>query len=206
MNVLLNPCYFGSIAYWLGIIQSDKLWFEVCDNYQKQTLRNRCIILGANGSLSLSIPVKYSQNNRQLYRDVRIAYDSDWQQLHLKSLASAYQMSPFYEYYIAEIEALFLKQWEYLIEFNFASLKTLANCLELPMNYQKTKVFALDYDHGMDLRSLSEKKATSPVKLKPYTQVFSQKFGFVSNLSILDLLFNEGPNSENYLLQQPPLG
>mgnify|MGYP003562700306 CR=1 FL=1 len=202
MKTLINPCYFGSIDQWLGIMQSSELWLEFFDNYQKQTLRNRCVILAANGKLSLSIPVHYSQKNRQLFKDVQIAYNSNWQELHLKSLASAYQMSPFYEFYIDDLQLLYQKKWKYLIDFNLSSMKMISEFLSYELSYKQSGSFTAEWKNGLDLRYLSAKNVQSPFKIKPYTQVFSNKFGFVPHLSILDLLFNQGPNSENFMIKQ----
>ena len=199
MKVLLNPCYFGSISYWLAIQNADELVFEVCDNYQKQTLRNRCNILAANGKLSLTIPVNYSQKNRQAYKDVQIAAGSDWQEQHLKSLESAYKMSPFFEFYIDDIKFLFLQNWTNLMEYNFECLKVIARMLEIPLDYSITEKYIKDTEGYQDFRLLTDKNAPTPYPLQSYTQVFTGKFGFTRDLCILDLLFNEGPNTENFL-------
>lgn len=96
MDCLIHPTYFPNIAHFVAMVNSNSVCFEVCDNYQKQSFRNRTEIYGANGKLALTVPVSYTQKNRQLYKDVKIANDDNWQQLHLKSLQSAYSMSPFF--------------------------------------------------------------------------------------------------------------
>lgn len=199
MTILLNPCYFGSISYWLAAVNAEEVVFEIWDNYQKQTQRNRCNILGANGKLTLTIPVNYTQKNRQLYRDVRISGDTNWQDLHLKSFDSAYKMSPFYEYYIDDIRLLYTQSWDFLLDFNMACFETMVKLLELSLRHRNTESYNAEQSKVIDFRGLSAKKAHSPFSLKPYTQVFSEKHGFTSDLSILDLLFNEGPNTENFL-------
>jgi len=201
MPVILNPCYFGSVSQWLGILSADHVIFEVCDNYQKQTLRNRCNIAAANGRLCLSIPVHYSQKNRQLYKKVRIANNTNWQELHLKSLHSAYKMSPFYDYYIDDLSDLYQDSWEHLMEFNFKSIAIISNLLDIEFEQERSQSFITAERGIKDLRYLSTKNAVSAFRLLPYTQVFSQKYGFLSDLCILDLLFNEGPNTENFLLK-----
>ena len=202
MGVLLTPCYFGSISFWTALLSDHKVLLEIWGSYQKQTLRNRSNILGSNGKLGLTIPVNYSQKNRQLLKDVQIAKSSNWQELHLKSLASAYQMSPFYEYYIDEITEILNNEWDSLLDLNLATIKCMVNCLEIDLDYTLTTRFEKSPDNIQDLRYLSGKNTPSPFRLNAYTQVFSQKFGFIENLSILDLLFNEGPNTENVLLSQ----
>jgi len=119
-SILLHPTYFPTIETFVAIANTDNVTFEVFDNYQKQTYRNRCYIYGANGRLQLSIPVVYTQKNRQLYQDVKIANSYNWQDIHFKSLESAYRTSPFYEYYIDDIKPLFIKSFDSILDFNLA--------------------------------------------------------------------------------------
>ena len=198
MKVLLHPCYFGSISFWLTAINANQLVLEVCDNYQKQTQRNRCRILAANGILTLTVPVNFSQKNRTASIDVQIA-SSNWQSQHLKSLDSAYKMSPFYEYYIDDIMGLFNREFISLMQLNLTSLKLIAELLELPLSYRVTKSYSPNPTGIVDWRYLVKKNPLSPYKLKEYTQVFADKYDFKPDLCILDLLFNEGPNTENFL-------
>ena len=141
MKVLLHPTYFPNIAHFVGMINAKTLTFEVADNYQKQTYRNRTYVYGANGKLALQIPVNFSQKNRQLYKDVRIANNEKWQAHHLKSLQSAYRTSPFFEYYEDELIPLFNTHHEFLLDFNFKCLETIAECLQLYLNYETTNTF-----------------------------------------------------------------
>jgi len=201
MNCLIHPTYFPNLAHFNAMIKSDVVFFEVCDNYQKQTLRNRTEIYGANGKLALTVPVNYSQKNRQLYKDVAIANNGLWQQQHLKSLQSAYSMSPFFEFYIDDLIPLFEKQFNYILDFNLNCFEVLKDCLQLNINVCYTQIFEKEPEGESDYRKLVNRNA----KLNPfasYTQVFTEKHGFISNLSVLDLLFNEGPNTELYLKKQ----
>ena len=141
MNALLHPTYFPSISHWIAIVKANKLIFEVNDTYQKQTYRNRANIFSANDKLPLSVPVIYSQNSRQLYRDIKIYNDDKWQALHWKSLLSAYSTSPFFEYYKDDIAPLFHTKQEFLLEFNFKCLETIFECLQLDLEYETTKIF-----------------------------------------------------------------
>ncbi|WP_353777738.1 WbqC family protein [Winogradskyella sp. 3972H.M.0a.05] len=200
--MLLHLAYFPNIAHFASMVQSDAINFEVCDTYTKQTYRNRACIYGANGKLQLNIPVNHSQKERQLYKDVRIANDTKWQSQHLKSLQSAYRTSPFYEYYEDELSPLFETKAEFLMDFNFKCLNVIADCLQLDLNYTLTETFKKDSIDMLDYRSLIHCKKEVSQNLQSYTQVFSDKHGFIDNLSILDLLFNEGPNALNYLEQQ----
>lgn len=201
MNCLIHPTYFPNLAHFVAMVNADVLYFEVCDNYQKQTHRNRTEIYGANGKLALTVPVRYTQTNRQLYKDVTIANDGIWQQQHLKSLQSAYSMSPFFEFYIDDLMPLFEKTFDYILDFNLNCFEVLKDSLQLYITTNRTQVFEKESENKMDFRRLVNRNWNS-ISLQPYAQVFTEKHGFISNLSILDLLFNEGPNVELYLKNQ----
>ena len=201
MNSLIYPTSFPNIAHFWAIVNSDSVYFEVCDNYQKQSFRNRAEIYGANGKLALTVPVSYSQKNRQLYKDVRIANEEKWQIQHLKSLQSAYSMSPFFEYYIDDLMPLFETHFDYILDFNLKCFDILSDSLQLNLSPKHTSVFEKDTTDKTDFRNLV-KRNFKVESFQPYTQVFTEKHGFIPNLSILDLLFNEGPNTELYLKKQ----
>jgi len=202
MKVLLHPTYFPSIAHFVAIMKAESLVFEISDNYQKQTYRNRSTICGANGRLDLNIPVHYTQKNRQLYRDVSISNIDNWQDLHLKSLESAYSASPFFEFYIDDLKSLFEVETHNIMDFNFKCLEAVFECLQLPFKYETTEVFEKEPINIIDARSLANSRKEIEQNFKPYAQVFDDKHGYLQNLSILDLLFNEGPNSILYLEAQ----
>lgn len=200
--MLLHPTYFPNIAHYVAILSAKDLVFEVCDNYQKQTYRNRCDIYGANGKLTLTIPVSYTQKNRQRYKDVTISTSENWQVQHLKSLDSAYRMSPFYEFYIDDVMPLFQTEFKYLLDINLKCFEILSECLEINTPFNISKTYAPSENEANDFRHLVNAKKNTPIHFEKYTQVFTEKHGFLSNLSILDLLFNEGPNAVNYLQKQ----
>ncbi len=202
MNIHIHPTYFPNISHFVGIVNAENVVFEVEDNYQKQTHRNRTYIYGANGKLSLNIPVKHSHKNRQLYKDVKIVNDTNWQLSHWKSLQSAYRTSPFFEFYEDELAPLFHKKQQYVLEFNFKCLNVIADCLQLDLNYQTTSFYQKEIPNSQDLRFLVNARKEQERHFEPYTQVFSNKHGYINNLSILDLLFNEGTNALNYLHSQ----
>lgn len=201
MTSLIYPTYFPNIAHFWTVVNADSVYFEVCDNYQKQSFRNRTEIYAANGKLALTVPVSYSQKNRQLYKDVKIANEEPWQIQHLKSLQSAYSMSPFFEYYIDELMPLFEKEFNYILDLNLKCFEVLLNSLQLDLSPVHTTTFEKEPVNKTDFRHLAQRKFEAPT-LQPYTQVFTEKHGFIPNLSILDVLFNEGPNTELYLKRQ----
>ncbi|NRD20513.1 WbqC family protein [Winogradskyella eckloniae] len=201
MNRLIHPTYFPNIAHASAIVNSDLIYFEVCDNYQKQSYRNRMEIYGANGKLALTVPVRYSQKNRKLYKDVKIANEEQWQVLHLKSLQSAYRMSPFFEFYIDDLRPLFEKKFDFILDFNLECFALLQNCFQTNIRPIHTTTFNKAPEEICDFRHLV-KRNIEIKNLQPYTQVFTEKHGYISNLSVLDLLFNEGPNAEMYLKKQ----
>lgn len=202
MNILIHPTLFPNIATFVAIVHSKVIVFEVQDNYQKQTYRNRAYIYGANGKLSLNAPVKYTQKNRQQYKEVKIANEENWQEQHWKSLQSAYKTSPYFEFYEDELKPLFQKKYDFILDFNFECLDTIFNCLQMECEYSKTNEYVKNPKETMDLRHLVNARKEPTFKFGKYTQVFGNKHGFISNLSILDLLFNEGPNALNYLESQ----
>jgi len=202
MDTYLHPTYFPNISHFSGIVNAENVVFEIEDNYQKQTYRNRTHIYGANGKLALNIHVKHSHINRQLYKDVKIVNDTNWQLSHWKSLQSAYRTSPFFEFYEDDLAPLFHNKQNYILEFNFKCLDVIADCLQLDLNYKTTKHYQKEIHNCKDLRFLVNARKEKEVRFEPYTQVFSNKHGYINNLSILDLLFNEGTNALNYLQSQ----
>ena len=202
MGVLLHPTYFPSIATFVALVNVEEVTFEVCDNYQKQTYRNRMYIYDANGKLPLTVPVVYTQKNRQLYKDILISNDENWQDLHWKSIQSAYSSSPFFEFYEYDLHPLFTSKFEHLLEYNFKCLEIIYECLELPFKFETTTVFEKEPENIKDYRRLVDNRKEADQPFDPYVQVFDDKYGFIPNLSVLDLICNEGPNAMLYLEAQ----
>tara|TARA_B110000091_G_C13645366_1_gene403009 strand:- start:86 stop:700 length:615 start_codon:yes stop_codon:yes gene_type:complete len=198
---LLYPTCFPTIASYIVIAQAERLVFEVNDSYQKQTYRNRCYIYGANGKLGLYIPVQYSQKNRQNTSEILIDNSSNWQSTHWKSLESAYKKSPYFEYYQDELISLFTRKKDSLLVFNLECIEVVNRCLNLDIDSSNTINFNKEKKEN-DYRYLVNARKESEIKINPYIQVFQEKHGFINNLSILDLLFNEGPNAKSYLQTQ----
>lgn len=201
MSILIHPTYFPNVASFVAMLQADTILFEFEDNFLKQTYRNRAYIYGANGKLALNIPVVHSQKNRQKYKDVKIFNEEKWQANHWKSLISAYRTSPFFEYYEDELKPLFNIEATHILDFNLKCFNTICECLQLDLNIAQTTSFEKDTS-AFDFRHLVNAKKEQPFEFTPYTQVFTNKHGFINNLSILDLLFNEGPNTLSYLESQ----
>ncbi|MCX7550033.1 WbqC family protein [Xanthomarina sp. F2636L] len=202
MDVLIHPTYFPNIAHVAAMVQSDQVTFEMDDNYQKQTYRNRTYIYGANGNLQLSIPIIHTQKERQKYRDIKIYNNESWQAIHWKSIETAYRTSPFFEFYEDDFQPLFTKKAEKLLDFNMACLDVIFDCLQLELNSSKTKIYEKSLEGKTDFRHLTNARKEPLYNFDFYMQVFNDKHGFISNLSVLDLLFNEGPNASIYLENQ----
>ncbi len=205
MKALLSTAYFAPIQYYCKQLQYKTILVEQWENYAKQSYRNRCNIFGANGLLTLSIPVVKATNKKILTKDVRISYDTNWQKLHRKGIESAYKSSPFYEYYIDDIAPFFTKRWDFLFDMNMQINATVCDILEIENHLQPTSDFVpLNCPDYSDFRNSihpkqSRAKADNCFSPSPYTQVFSDKLGFIPNLSILDLIFNLGNESLVYL-------
>lgn len=201
-EILLHPTFFPSILQMVAVAQAKKVCFEVFDNYQKQTYRNRAHIAHANGKLVLSVPIRHSRGGeRQTTRTVRIENSFPWQEQHWKSLQSAYRTSPYFEFYEDELAPLFTRPVDSLLELNQDIFEFLYELIGLETPFEATSEYKKDPPQK-DLRYLVDAKAELSQTLTPYTQVLQVNHGFLPNLSILDLLFNEGPNALEYLENQ----
>ena len=203
MNLLIHPTYFPSISHYVAMAQSEKIVFEMEDNFQKQTNRNRTYIYSPNGIQLLNIPVKHSKQIHQKTIDVKIETDFDWQKQHFKSLEAAYRSSPFFEFFEDDIRPLFEKKQTYLMDLNLETLAIVSKCLRMKLEYGTTTEYFHEVDSNviMDLRRLANGKKDHS-QFEPYTQVFEEKQGFLNNLSVLDVLFNEGKYALDYLKNQ----
>lgn len=203
MNILIHPTYFPSISHFAGMVQSDNITFEIEDNFQKQTNRNRTYIYSPNGIQLLNIPVKHSKESHQKTKDIKIETDFDWQKQHFKSLEAGYRSSPFFEFFEDDIRPIFEKKYTFLLDLNFEILTILLKCFRLKLDYTTTT----EYFHEVDTTIITDFRALVNGKkdlslFEKYTQVFDDKHGFANNLSVLDLLFNEGKYAIEYLKKQ----
>lgn len=203
MKTLLHPTYFPSISHFVAMAQTEKIVFEMEDNFQKQTNRNRTYIYSPNGIQLLNIPVKHSKLVHQKTKDIKIETDFDWQKQHFKSLEAGYRSSPFFEFFEDDIRPFFDKKHTYLMDLNFEALEVVSKCLRMKLVYESTTEYFQDINPNeiLDLRVLANGKKDHS-QFEPYTQVFDDKHGFINNLSVLDLLFNEGKYAMDYLKNQ----
>lgn len=201
MQSLFLPTYFPSISHFVALVQADEIAFEVHDHFQKQTNRNRTYIYSPNGMQLLNIPIKHSKERHQVARDVKIEWAFDWQKQHFKSLEAAYRTSPFFEYFEDNLAPVFEQKPTFLLDLNFHALEIVYRCLGLTLSYTPTEEYFHERTDVLDCRSLANGKKDSSV-FESYPQVFADKHGFISNLSILDLLCNEGRFALDYLKQQ----
>ena len=203
MNTLLHPTYFPSISHFVAMAQSEEITFEIEDNFQKQTNRNRTYIYSPNGIQLLNIPVKHSKLSHQKTKDIQIENDFDWQKQHFKSLEAAYRSSPFFEYFEDDIRPIFEKKHSFLMDLNFETFDIVSKCLRMKLQYSTTTEYFHEVDSNatIDFRRLANGKKDNS-RFEPYTQVFDDKHGFLNNLSVLDLVFNEGKYALDYLKNQ----
>lgn len=213
MEVLLSTTYFGPVQWYQKLYRAEEVFIERCESFQKQTYRNRCIIATTNGLQALTIPVERNQGDRSLdaerdqgpvplIHSLRISDHGNWRHLHWNALKSAYGESPFFDYYQDDIRPFFEQRWDYLFDFNEAIREKMCELLDIQPSVRYTEEFASTVNNIMDFRSAIRPKHPEPdpdFTSKRYYQVYEQKHGFLPNLSILDLLFNMGPESIFYL-------
>ena len=200
-NIILYPTYFPSISHYVAMLQASTITFEVEDNFQKQTNRNRMYIYSPNGLQMLNIPIKHSKEARQKYKDVRIENDFGWQKNHFKSLEAAYRTSPFFEYFEDDFQPIFEKKHEFLLDLNFEIFELVNSALGIQLPFEKTTEYFHEAPSKTDFRPLVNGKKDTFIN-EAYTQVFEEKHGFLPNLSVLDVLFNEGRHAVSYLKAQ----
>jgi len=203
MKLLIHPTYFPSISNYVALSKSDTVIFETEDNFQKQTNRNRTYIYSPNGIQLLNIPVKHSGELHQKTKDIRIEPDFDWQKQHFKSIEAAYRSSPFFEYFEDEIRLIFDKKHTFLLDLTLETHDFIQKSLRMKLDFSRTTEYipVVDSNTILDCRHLVNGKK-DPSQFESYMQVFGDKHGFLNNLSVLDLLFNEGKYALDYMKNQ----
>ncbi len=203
MGVLLTSAYFAPLAWYVPMAKGANVCVEQYDNFVKQTFRNRCIITGPNGTQVLTVPVEKNAKGKTCMKDVRISDHGNWRHLHWNALESSYGKSPFFEYYADDLHPFFERKWDFLFDYNEEIRQTVCQLLQI----ESKVTFSSEYLHGehvadgiLDMRPLAEPSVLEQQSCAPYYQVFAQRHGFTPNLSILDLLFNLGPEALVYLI------
>ena len=195
---LFSTAYFPCISYMARFLEEPAPVIEVWETYHKQTYRNRCRVMTANGVESLSVPVIKVDGNHTMTKDVVVSYKEHWQQVHRRCLESAYKAAPYFDHYFDYIKPVFETRFERLTDLNDAALQAILKMLKTP----KEIVHTTDYVHFTEndyREAFSPKKENDCGGFPKYYQVFSTKFPFEPDLSILDLVFNEGPGIVPFL-------
>lgn len=198
-KTIINSVYLGPIYLWRTLINTGVLVVECRENYQKKSYRNKCEIVCSYGVEALSVPLKKGKHAGQNIQSVQISYDENWMTDHLKKIKSAYLKSPYFIFYYDELSEIILSEKTHLYDLNMDLLKWTLQKIDLEIHLEETTDYHKNYPSCTDLRNL---KYGSNVEIDDriiYPQVFENKIGFKPNMSILDLLMNQGPESINYL-------
>ena len=197
-NKILLPIFYLAPISWFSVFldAENDIAFEQFEHFPKQTYRNRAVIYGANGKLPLIIPIQHT--GKREMKDIRISYAEDWQKLHWKSIKTAYQSTPYFEYYEEKLKAIFQEKTDSLLEFNLNALKVILGILKTEKDFIVTEEYFKNPSQK-DFRSAFSAKSESEIAMQDYYQSFSDKHGFLKDLSILDLICNIGPESLTYI-------
>ncbi len=198
-NVLLSTAYLPPAEYFARIADAEAVLVEKEENYIKQSYRNRCYLLTASGLQFLTVPVYLGSIHKTHVKDLRIDYTKRWQQVHLGALVSAYGSSPFFLYYYETIEKIILRSHEFMLDLNMELLLSIIKMINLEVEITYTTEFLTDTGTENDFRYRISAKKRSDYQTKPYIRVFNTTEGSYRRLSIVDLLFNVGPETISYL-------
>lgn len=213
-TVYLSSAYLAPIAYYSKLLTCDTVYIEQQDHYMKQTYRNRCHIAGPGGILPLSIPTVKPGSPKCVMKDVRISDHGNWRHLHWNAIESAYNNTPFFAYYKDDFAPFYEKKYTYLFDFNEELRKLICEWIDIAPNVRYTSVYQTEFaDNEHDFREIIHPKRDitqedPEFSVVPYYQVFEVRHGFLPNLSVIDLLFNMGPESlpvlqKSYSLERP---
>lgn len=198
MSLPIPTAYLPPIAYITETLRFDEILWEAFETYSKQTYRNHCSILGPNGRQTLSVPVIKVNGNHTLIRDIRISYQQPWQKIHWRSIEAAYANAPFFIYYRDSFHPYYLKPFPFLLDFNQGLTEVILAAIKVDQPIKRTTSF-IGYRNSPDIEKIISKK--SRFHNPEYRQVFHERSVFLPNLSIIDCLFNLGPETFSYLNQ-----
>lgn len=198
-KILVSTAYLPPVEYFSLISQADEVLIEVEENYLKQSYRNRCYILSEHGPQLLSIPVYLGSQHKTPLKEIRIDYSKRWQQVHLKAITASYNSSPYFQFYFENIEKIISKKIDFLIDLNMELMESVLKMLKIKIGITYTTNFKPVGEAENDFRYKISPKKESQFFVKEYIQVFEICNCFVQGLSIIDLIFNMGPEAVDYL-------
>lgn len=198
-KILISTAYLPPVQYFSLISKADLIFIEREENYLKQTFRNRCYILSSHGPQILSVPVLLGSLHKTPVKDIRIDYSKRWQQVHLRAISASYKSAPYYDFYHEKIEKAISRKNEFLLDLNTELLNLLISYLKINKVTEYTSDFepAAGFDH--DFRYRISPKSEPLFKVSDYQKVFKTNEGFNNHLSIIDLIFNKGPDAPDYI-------
>ena len=200
MPLLIATAYCPPARYMAALVNSGSVAVELHETYPKQTCRNHCAIYGPNGLHTLTIPVIKPNGNRTITRDIRVSDHQPWQRIHWRSVCSAYSNSPFFLYYQDELAPFYEKKVDFLVDFNTGMLEKIFRVLQLDITIAESSTYKKNPAGAPGLRDdLTAKHEDGTWAYPHYTQVFEPRHGFLPGLSILDILYNLGPETVDYL-------
>ena len=200
MQILLSSAYLPPVQYFAHLQSAEQVWIEQYDHYQKQTYRNRCVIAAPDGPLSLTLPIEKPNTQKAFMRDIRISDHGNWRHLHWNAIESAYNHTPFFEYYKDDFRPFYEKKFDFLVDYNEQLCQLVCQLIDIDTSFQRTESYVAEpFNTIIDLRdAIHPKKEVmddASFSAVPYYQVFQERLGFLPNLSIIDLLFNIGPEA-----------
>lgn len=200
MQILLSSAYLPPVQYFAHLQSAEQVWIEQYDHYQKQTYRNRCVIAAPDGPLSLTVPIEKPNTQKAFMRDIRISDHGNWRHLHWNAIESAYNHTPFFEYYKDDFRPFYEKKFDFLVDYNEQLCQLVCQLIDIDTSLQRTESYVAEPSNTIiDLRdAIHPKKEVmddASFSAVPYYQVFQERLGFLPNLSIIDLLFNMGPET-----------
>lgn len=200
MQILLSSAYLPPVQYFAHLQSAEQVWIEQYDHYQKQTYRNRCVIAAPDGPLSLTVPIEKPNTQKAFMRDIRISDHGNWRHLHWNAIESAYNHTPFFEYYKDDFRPFYEKKFDFLVDYNEQLCQLVCQLIDIDTSFQRTESYIAEPSNTIiDLRDAihpkKEQMNDASFGVIPYYQVFQERLGFLPNLSIIDLLFNMGPEA-----------